>query len=95
MMGERFLAPAAAALTPSRSWMRWAIPISMIWAASSAGPMKSKGTLRGISNVTESGGARLWRGVRARLREVKFSFACQKRTRNGTRSCARVRAILH
>lgn len=27
-------APAAAALTPSRSWMRWAIPISMIWAAS-------------------------------------------------------------
>ena len=43
--------------------------------------MKSKGTLRGISNVTESGGARLWRGVRARLREVKFSFACQKRTR--------------
>ena len=36
-----------------RSWMRWAIPISMIWAASSAGPMKSKGTLRGIFNVTE------------------------------------------
>ena len=81
MMGERFLAPAAAALTPSRSWMRWAIPIFMIWAASSAGPMKSKGTLRGISNVTESGGARRWRGGRARLREVKFSFACQKRTR--------------
>ena len=24
---------------------------------------------------------RLWRGGRARLREVKFSFACQKRTR--------------
>ena len=23
----------------------------------------------------------MWRGVRARLREVKFSFACQKRTR--------------
>ena len=65
MMGERFLAPAAAALTPSRSWMRWAIPISMIWAASSAGPMKSKGTLRGISNVTESGGARLCAGQSA------------------------------
>ena len=27
------------------------------------------------------GFARWWRGVRARLREVKFSFACQKRTR--------------
>ena len=25
--------------------------------------------------------SRRWRGVRARLREVKFSFACQKRTR--------------
>ncbi|RAW53590.1 hypothetical protein C4N26_10525 [Faecalibacterium prausnitzii] len=25
--------------------------------------------------------ARRWRGGRARLREVKFSFACQKRTR--------------
>ena len=25
--------------------------------------------------------ARLWRGGRALLREVKFSFACQKRTR--------------
>ena len=39
--------------------------------------MKSKGTLRGIFE---------WRcapvrGGRARLREVKFSFACQKRTR--------------
>ena len=43
--------------------------------------MKSKGTLRGISNVTESGVSRRWRGGRARLREVKFSFACQKRTR--------------
>ena len=43
--------------------------------------MKSKGTLRGIFNVTESGVARRWRGVRARLRGVKFSFACQKRTR--------------
>ena len=65
MMGERFLAPAAAALTPSRSWMRWAIPISTTSAASSAGPMKSKGTLRGISNVTESGGARLCAGQSA------------------------------
>ena len=27
------------------------------------------------------GVARWWRGSRARLREVKFSFACQKRTR--------------
>ena len=27
------------------------------------------------------GSARWWRGVRARLRGVKFSFACQKRTR--------------
>ena len=31
-------------------------------AASSAGPMRSKGTLRGISNVTESGVARLCAG---------------------------------
>jgi hypothetical protein len=28
-----------------------------------------------------SGFTRRWRGVRVRLREVKFSFACQKRTR--------------
>ena len=37
-------------------------PISMTSAASSAGPMKSKGTLRGIFNVTESGVARLCAG---------------------------------
>ena len=30
--------------------------------------------------------ARWWRGVRARLRGVKFSFACQKRTRNPSRA---------
>ena len=30
--------------------------------------------------------SRLWRGGRARLRGVKFSFACQKRTRNGSRA---------
>ena len=58
-------APAAAALTPSRSWMRWVIPISTTSAASSAGPMKSKGTLRGIFNVTESGVARLCAGQSA------------------------------
>ena len=76
-----FLAQAAAALMPSRSWMRWAIPISTTSAASSAGPMKSKGTLRGISNVTESVFSRRWRGGRALFRWAKFSFACQKRTR--------------
>ena len=32
-------------------------------------------------NKKGSGFTRLWRGVRARLRGVKFSFACQKRTR--------------
>ena len=32
---------------------------------SSAGPMRSKGTLRGISNVTESGVARLCAGQSA------------------------------
>ena len=31
--------------------------------------------------VSLSGSARWWRGDRARLRGVKFSFACQKRTR--------------
>ena len=29
----------------------------------------------------------MWRGVRARLRWAKFSFAHQKRTRNGSRAC--------
>ena len=48
-----------------RSWMRWAIPISTTSAASSAGPMKSKGTLRDISNVMESGVARLCAGQSA------------------------------
>ena len=42
-------APDAAAQMQSRSWMRWGIPISMTSGASSAGPMKLKGTLRGIS----------------------------------------------
>ena len=32
---------------------------------------------------------------RARLREVKFSFAHQKRTRNGSRACARGKALFH
>ena len=32
-------------------------------------------------HISLSGSARLWRGVRARLRGAKFSFACQKRTR--------------
>ena len=41
------------------------------------------------------GFSRWWRGVRARLREVKFSFACQKRTRNGSRACARGKTLLH
>ena len=43
--------------------------------------MRSKGTLRGISNVTESVFSRRWRGGRALFRWAKFSFACQKRTR--------------
>ena len=33
-----------------------------------------------------NGFTRWWRGVRARLRGAKFSFACQKRTRNGPRA---------
>ena len=33
-----------------------------------------------------NGFTRLWRGVRALLRGVKFSFACQKRTRNPSRA---------
>ena len=48
--------------------------------------MKSKGTLRGISNVTESVFSRRWRGGRALFRWAKFSFACQKRTRNLSRA---------
>ena len=42
-----------------------------------------------------NGFARRWRGGRALLRWAKFSFAHQKRTRNGSRACARGRALFH
>ena len=34
-------------------------------------------------------------GGRALFRWAKFSFVCQKRTRKGSRACARGRALLH
>ena len=47
--------------------------------------MKSKGTLRGISNVMESVFSRRWRGGRALFRWAKFSFAGKREPENHQR----------